>query len=157
MHPTQNSLSENVRKSVIDVLQARLFDSIDLASQMKQAHWAVRGPNFIALHGLFDTVHGNVNGHTDLLAERITALGGRVEGTARSAAANSSLSEYPLDAVAGDDHVAAVSTALARFGASIRADIDAAADAGDQGSADLFTEISRAVDQDLWLVEAHKG
>jgi starvation-inducible DNA-binding protein len=140
---------------VIALLQARLADAVDLASQMKQAHWNVKGPNFIALHELFDQVATEAAGYSDLLAERIATLGGLAEGTAAVAAERSNLPEYPVTLTDGADHVAAVSTALGTFAALVRADIDEAARIGDAGTADLFTEISRGVDKQLWFVEAH--
>ena len=93
--------------------------------------------------------------HADDLAERAVELGGTAFGTARSAAKASRLSEYPLDIRAGREHVAALSGALATFGASARAGIDAANGLGDADTADLFTEISRGMDKLLWKVEAH--
>lgn len=155
MHKTKIDLPDNTRKAAIALLQARLADAVDLASQMKQAHWNVKGPSFIALHELFDQIHGEVAGYVDLLAERITTLGGTAEGTVRSVAARSTLGEYPLDINDGADHVDAVSTTLAAFGKAIRAAIDASTDMGDQGTSDLFTEISRGIDKSLWFVEAH--
>lgn len=155
MHKTKIDIPDNIRKAVIELLQARLADAVDLATQAKQAHWNVKGPSFIALHELFDKINDNVREFTDLIAERITTLGGTAEGTARVAAARSTLSEYPLGIADGADHVEALSTGLATFGKSMRAAIDASADMGDQDTADIFTEVSRGIDKDLWLVEAH--
>jgi starvation-inducible DNA-binding protein len=128
---------------------------VDLFTQVKQAHWNVKGPNFIALHELFDNVAETVVEHSDQVAERITALGGRADGTARVVASRSGLSEYPLAVEEGSSHVAAVAGQLAAFGKSARASIDEAANLGDADTADLLTEISRAIDKQLWLVEAH--
>jgi starvation-inducible DNA-binding protein len=155
MHKTKIDIPENTRKAAIQLLQARLADAVDLATQVKQAHWNVKGPNFIGLHELFDKVADEVRGHTDEIAERITTLGGTAEGTARIAAARSKLKEYPLDVFDGADHVEALSTALASFAKSARAAIDEAAEMGDQDTADIFTEVSRGIDKQLWLVEAH--
>jgi starvation-inducible DNA-binding protein len=155
MLKTQNDLSENTRGSMISLLQARLADAIDLSTQTKQAHWNVKGPNFKGLHELFDEVHEHVEAAVDLLAERLVALGGVAEGTARAVVGRSTLAEYPLDILAGTDHCAALSKALASFGKAIRTAIDSAGEAGDQDTADLFTEVSRQADKDLWMVEAH--
>lgn len=155
MNPTRNDLSENTRKSVVSILQPRLADSIDLHSQMKQAHWNVRGKSFIALHELFDQIATEVLEHTDMIAERITALGGQADGTVRIAAATSSLSEYPVEPGSQDDHVEAVSQALASFARTVRSAAREAAEMGDDDTADLFTEVSRATDKNLWFVEAH--
>lgn len=155
MHKTHNDLSKGVRKTVIDLLAARLSDAIDLQTQCKQAHWNVRGSDFISLHELFDKVNEDVEDYVDEIAERIAQLGGVVHGTARVAAKKSTLKEYPLDISKGEDHVEALSSALADFGAKARAAIDAADKAGDKDTADIFTEISRGTDKWLWFVEAH--
>src|ERR1043165_2706780 len=143
MHNTKIDLVEDKRSELIDILNQRLADSADLKSQAKQAHWNVKGMNFIALHELFDKVATAADEHTDLIAERITTLGGTAYGTVRQAAQKSSLAEYPLEITDGTAHVDALSSALADFGKKVRADIDRAGDIGDQDTADLFTEISR--------------
>jgi starvation-inducible DNA-binding protein len=155
MHKTKIDIPENTRAAAIAVLQARLADAVDLSTQAKQAHWNVKGPSFIALHELFDKVADEVREFADVIAERITTLGGTAEGTARVAGARSTLNEYPLEIVDGPDHVEALSATLAAFGKAVRRSIDAAAEIGDQNTADIFTEVSRGIDKQLWLVEAH--
>jgi starvation-inducible DNA-binding protein len=154
MFATKNDLSEGVRVKVIQLLNERLADCIDLQTQSKQAHWNVKGPNFIALHELFDQINGAVEDYVDEIAERAVQLGGVAEGTARMAARRSSLAEYPA-AVDGRGHVEALSTALAAFGRSARKAIDQTNELGDLDTADIFTEISRGIDKWLWFVEAH--
>jgi starvation-inducible DNA-binding protein len=155
MFDTRNDLPANTRTKVIELLNARLADAIDLGAQTKHAHWNVKGPNFIALHELFDKVAENVEEQTDTLAERVTALGGTAHGTLATAARSTSLRPYPQDISEGLAHVDALSAALADFGAKVRAGIDAAARLGDADTADLFTGISRDNDKYLWFLEAH--
>ncbi len=155
MYPTKNDLPEAVRSKVIDVLNARLADAIDLQTQCKQAHWNVKGPNFIALHKLFDDVNEDVEEYVDLIAERAVQLGGVADGTARSVAKRSGLAEYAAKGADGRDHVQALSSALSSFGKVVRAAIAQTGDAGDADTADVFTEISRGVDKWLWFVESH--
>lgn len=155
MWQTLNDLPERVRAEAIALLNQQLADALDLHLQAKQAHWNVKGPNFIALHELFDEVEEELEEHADDIAERAVALGGTAYGTARTAAKRSGLAEYPLEISSGKEHVAALSAALAAFGKSARAAIDAAAALGDADTADLFTEVSRGVDKLLWKVEAH--
>ena len=143
------------RDELVDLLNARLADTFDLYSQVKQAHWNVKGSDFIQLHELKDTVAEPVIEYVDTIAERATALGGLAMGTARMAAARSTLDEYPVDAVAGEETVTVVADRLAAYGASVRAAIDKAVELEDQDTADMFTEISRAIDKHLWFVEAH--
>src|SRR6266478_4170559 len=155
MHKTKNDIPEKVRVQVASLLQERLSDAVDLVTHAKQAHWNVKGPSFIALHELFDELVDAVLEHADELAERAVELGGTAFGTARTTAKKSRLAEYPLEIHSGREHVTALSRAIATFGASARAGIDAATELGDADTADLFTEISRSVDKLLWKVEAH--
>src|SRR6478609_11956528 len=126
MFKTKNDLSEAIRAKAIDLLNARLADCIDLQTQTKHAHWNVKGPNFIALHEMFDKINEAVEDYVDEIAERAVQLGGVAEGTARMAAKRSSLTEYPSSAVDGRSHVEALSSALAAFGKSVRRAINAA-------------------------------
>ena len=154
MHSTHNDLPEVTRGKVIELLDARLADATDLQTQLKQAHWNVKGPSFIALHELFDKINEAVEDYVDDLAERVVQLGGTAHGTARQVATRSTLPEYPAVS-AGRDHVEAVATALAAFAKLARTSIDQADELGDKDTADIFTEISRGVDKWLWFVEAH--
>src|SRR3989442_10775967 len=154
MFDTKNDLPVNTRTKVIELLNARLADAIDLGTQTKHAHWNVKGPSFIALHELFDKVAENVEEHIDTLAERVTALGGTARGTLAAVARATSLRPYPEDISEGLAHVDALSAALADYGAKLRAGIEAAARLGDADTADLFTGISRDTDKDLWFLHA---
>jgi starvation-inducible DNA-binding protein len=155
MHDTRNDLPARSRAKVIEALNARLADAIDLGAQAKHAHWNVKGPNFIALHELFDKLAESVEEHIDVLAERITALGGTAYGTLAAAARTSSLTPYPENIVAGLEHVDALAARLAQFGKKIRKGIDDAGKQGDADTADLYTGISREADKYLWFLEAH--
>ena len=155
LHNTKIDLAKGKREKLIAVLNQSLADAADLKSQAKQAHWNVKGPNFIALHELFDQVATEMDTHTDDLAERITTLGGTAMGTVRLAARNSSLSEYPHEISDGTAHVDALSSVLADFGKKVRSNIDVTDELGDADTADLYTGISRGVDKLLWFVEAH--
>lgn len=155
MHSTKIDIPKDVREQMIGILNERLADAADLKSQAKHAHWNVKGMSFIALHELFDEVATEVEGYTDMIAERATILGGTAEGTVRVAAQKTSLSQYPLEITEGRDHVDALSSALAEFGKKVRENIDEADEAGDMDTSDLFTEVSRGIDKLLWFVEAH--
>jgi starvation-inducible DNA-binding protein len=155
LHKTKNDLSKAKREKIINILNQSLADAIDLKSQAKQAHWNVKGPNFIALHELFDRVATELDTHVDDIAERITTLGGTAMGTVRIAAKQSSLAEYPHEITDGSAHVDALSTALSEFGKKVRSNIDETDEIGDKDTADLYTGISRSIDKLLWFVEAH--
>lgn len=155
MYKTKIDLSEKTRRNVIAILNESLAEAIDLQSQIKQAHWNVKGPNFIALHELFDKVSDVVLGQIDEIAERATTLGGTAEGTVAVAAKRSKLKNYPLSITSGKDHLYYLSTQIAAFGKAVRAAIDHTAKLGDADTADLLTGISRDLDKYLWFLEAH--
>jgi starvation-inducible DNA-binding protein len=157
MHSTHNTMSENIRAQSVELLNKHLAAAIDLHGQMKQAHWNVRGPGFIAIHELFDKVATAVEDYSDLIAERTRELGGDARGTVQVAAERSFLLRYPLGVADSAEHVFAVSGALAAFGESVREAIGHAADCSDAGTADLFTEVSRGIDHQLWFVESHQA
>jgi len=155
MHKTRNDLPLQSRDKVVRLLNARLAEAIDVRLQIYQAHWNVKGPNFIALHELFDAIGGRVVGHIDNIAERAVALGGTANGTVQAVAKSSKLDAYSADLTDGKAHVEALSDTLAAYGKAIRKAIDEADDLDDADTADLFTGISREVDKDLWFLEAH--
>jgi starvation-inducible DNA-binding protein len=155
LHQTKIDIRENTRRTMIELLNQQLANALDLGLQAKQAHWNVKGPNFIGLHELFDKVAEELEEFTDSIAERAVEMGGTALGTIQVVSKNSRLPAYRLDLSSGGGHVASLSSALARFGAATREAIDTASEAGDADTADLFTEVSRGVDKLLWMVEAH--
>lgn len=155
VYETENDLPSNTRTEVIGLVNQRLADIIDLQTQLKQAHWNVKGPHFIGLHELFDKIAEDVENYVDLIAERIVQLGGIAEGTVRVAAGRSRLDEYPLEIADGTAHIEAVARALSTFGREARMTIDETQGLDDVDTADIFTEVSRAIDKWLWFVEAH--
>ena len=156
MYKTHNDIDHRTRETVAALLNQSVADLFDLQGQIKHAHWNVKGTNFIALHELFDKIVDNVAEYVDLVAERAVQLGARAEGTVRTAAARSSLSQYPVDIIDSSEHVEAVSHAIAVIGEIMRGNIDRCDELGDANSADIYTEVSRGLDKDLWFVEAHK-
>ncbi len=155
MFSTQMDLSQETRERMVALLNQQLADAFDLYSQLKQAHWNVKGAQFYPLHELFDRLAGELEEYLDLIAERATALGGMAQGTVRMAAGASRLPEYPQETVEGLQVVEALAARYALLCASTRKAIDLAAEAGDMGTSDLFTEISRGLDKGLWFLEAH--
>ena len=156
LYDTKNPLPAETRARSVELLNRRLADAVDLQSQTKQAHWNVKGPNFIGLHKLFDEIYEDIGEYVDLIAERVVQLGGIAEGTVRFAGQRSSLSEYPLVLSTGEEHVAALSDALAQFSGKAREAIDQLEEFEDPDSMDILTEVSRGVEKWLWFVEAHQ-
>ena len=153
--PTHIDIPAEKRAPLIEMLNHSLADTFDLYSQVKQAHWNVKGKDFYQLHLLFDEIAGEVEPFVDLLAERATLLGGYATGTARMAAGSSSLPEYPTDAIEGRQHIEALVERFGIYCGKIREAINDSDDIGDPSTADLYTEISRVVDKRLWFLEAH--
>ncbi|HZM15674.1 MAG TPA: DNA starvation/stationary phase protection protein Dps [Candidatus Krumholzibacteria bacterium] len=152
---TRLQLPENVRGEIVALLNARLADTVDYALQLKQAHWNVKGREFVALHEMFDSMATELQEHADLIAERAVQLGGQAHGTLQSAVAHTTLPEYPLEARGAVEHLSALAERLAVLATAVRAAIDTADGRGDKDTADLFTEVSRGLDKQMWYLEAH--
>lgn len=151
---THIDLKGKVREQMFTLLNQQLADTFDLYSQIKQAHWNVKGAQFYALHELYDDLAAKLLEPIDEIAERVTALGGSAHGTIHMAAEMSRLPDFPL-VVNGMESVQALVERYATVAASTRAAIDTADEAGDMGTADLFTGLSRELDKALWFLEAH--
>lgn len=152
---TRIDIPADKREKVVALLNQHLADTADLYSQTKFAHWNVKGPHFIALHKLFDELAEGVEEHVDEIAERLTALGGVAQGTSRQVAGASRLAEFPAGTHKGLEVVAALADRFAACGKTTREAIDKADALGDKDTADLFTGISRDIDQALYFLEAH--
>ena len=155
LHPIVHDIPEAERADLVALLNARLADTADLYSQIKMAHWNVKGIHFQMLHELFDKVAEAVEPYVDMLAERVTGLGGTARGTVRMAAAASSLSEYPDDVADGAANLTLVRDRLAAYAADNRRAIDTAGDLGDAATEDLLTEMQREIDLHLYFVQSH--
>ena len=153
--PTKNDLKSNAKTASIELLNARLADAIDLALITKQAPWNVKGPQFIAIHEMLDGFRAELDGHVDTMAERAVQLGGTAHVTSQEVAKASALKPYPTDIHKTKDHIAALIDRYAATAKSVRKAIDEAEEAGDAGTADIFTAFSLALDKSLWFLEAH--
>jgi len=152
---THNDLPSDTREQMIAMLNQELADMSDLHSQTKQAHWNVKGHQFIALHKLFDEFAEALTGYVDEIAERVVQLGGTAMGTNRMSAAESRLPEYPSEVMGSMDHVSALTERYAMVAASTRAAVKTAEEAEDLDTVDLMSSISLGMDKWLWFLEAH--
>ena len=152
---TRLQIPESARTEITALLNARLADTVDYAMQLKQAHWNVKGRQFVALHEMFDEMTAQAQEYADLMAERAVMLGSQALGTLQATAKSTQLPEYPLQARAAVEHLTALAERLAILATSVRKAIDTSDDLGDKDTADLFTEVSRGLDKQMWYLEAH--
>lgn len=154
MFKTSVDIPLEKRIEVIKILNQVLADTFDLYSQTKQAHWNVKGSDFIQLHEFFDRIAEMIFPYIDVLAERVMALGGTALGTARMSADNSNLDEFPMI----NDGIQVIETLADRYAIlanSSREGIDTTEEHGDMASSDLLIEFVRSLDKALWFLEAH--
>jgi starvation-inducible DNA-binding protein len=154
-HQTKNNLKSNAKSVAIEVLNARVADCIDLALLTKQAHWNLKGAHFIGVHEMLDGFRTQLDDYVDTMAERIVQLGGTALGTTQTTVKGTTLSPYPVDIYTIPDHLHALIDRYGKAANNVRESIDQTAEAGDTGSADIFTEVSRGLDKALWFLEAH--
>lgn len=152
---THVTIGEPARQEIISGLNAILAATLDLGSQVKQAHWNVRGEQFFARHTMFDSLYSHLVASADTVAERIGQLGGYAEGTVRQAAATSSLPEHDLAAVQGREHVLSLTARYGELGALLRAHLQTADGLKEPVTVDLYTEVLRGLEMDLWFLESH--
>ena len=148
-------LKSNTKTTMISLLNERLAEAIDLALAVKQAHWNLKGPTFIAVHEYLDTLRTALDGHVDTVAERIAQLDGIALGTVQVAAKATSLPPYPTDIRKVEDHLTALVERVAATAKAVREAIDTADEAGDADTADIFTAYSRDLDKHLWFIRSH--
>ena len=149
------SLPEETKATLIDTLNEVLATTSDLRSQVKQAHWNIKGPQFVARHELFDGLAAKLVGYTDAVAERAATLGGYARGTVRQSAESSKLPEYDGRAVDGKHHIQALVDRYSVYTRMIRDAVREAAEAGDPATEDLYTEVLRGTELDMWFLESH--
>ncbi len=155
LHQTSNDTKSNAKAASMECLQARLADGIDLALVTKQAHWNLKGPQFIGVHTMLDGFRTEQDEWNDMMAERITQLGGTARGTVQEVNRETKLPTYPTDIYRVNDHIHALIERYSMFANAVRKNIDDTDDAGDVGTSDLLTEVSRGIDKQLWFLEAH--
>lgn len=155
LHKSKIDLDFDIRKESIALLQVSLASSIDFSLQVKQAHWNIKGMNFIAFHKHLDELRETIDSYADMIAERIVALADDAGGTLAQVKKKTLLPDYPEKINSIPDHIEALTTAISTLGAYIRKAIDTTAEAGDLATSDLFTELTRGLDHNLWLLEAH--
>lgn len=154
MFKSPSQLSEVARTKVAEQLNARLADGLDLFSQIKVAHWNVKGPQFAALHPLFETFAVGLALQTDLIAERAVTLGAKAYGTARYVSKVSTLPEYPQETTKDLEHVKLLAERFDKFLEGVRASRKVAEENGDTDSVDLLTGLVTEFEKHSWMLRA---
>ncbi len=148
-------LKQDTRQKMTDLLNENVANTIALTLAVKQAHWNLKGPGFIGVHELLDQVAARLRDASDLLAERAVILGGVARGSVDDVSKKAEIKTYPDSLVAIEDHIGALKERFLTVGETLRKSIDTAGDAGDEDTADVLTEVSRAVDKDAWFIGAN--
>lgn len=148
-------LEDNARKTSISELLACMANAAALSMALKQAHWNVKGANFIAVHELLDAVKARLDPNLDEMAERVQQLDGVAIGTVEEVAKHSELDPYPTNLTKAADHLREISARMRAYGERVRVAIDTTDEAGDATTADILTAASRQADKDLWFLESH--
>ncbi|MCK6683992.1 MAG: DNA starvation/stationary phase protection protein Dps [Thermoanaerobaculia bacterium] len=154
MYRSPSHLSEETRQSVAEALNARLADGLDLFSQIKVAHWNIKGPQFSSLHPLFETFAVSLANFNDAVAERAVTLGAKAYGTARHVAKTSRLPEYPQETTRDMEHVRLLADRIDVYLEGLRQSRSAAEKLGDTDSVDLFTGVITEFEKNGWFLRA---
>lgn len=155
MQKTRVALSDDTKEKLAATLNLVLCTAIDLRSQVKQAHWNTKGPQFYARHLLFDRPIPHLTKMVDEVAERISTLGGYAAGTVRMASAQSSLPEYDRRIRHGRHHIAALCDCFAVYANQLRDGIAVCRSMDDPASEDLLVRALGQAERDMWFLESH--
>ncbi len=154
MFKSPSPLPEEARKRIADALNDVLADGLDLQSQIKVAHWNLKGPRFPGLHLLFDAFAAGIAAHNDTIAERAVTLGGKALGTARHAAKCSRLPEYPAEAVRDVEHAGLVAERIESYLQGVRKSRCVAEEHRDADTVDVLTQVARDFEKHAWMLRA---
>lgn len=154
MKNSPSNLPTKIRERLCEALRGVLTDGLDLHSQIKVAHWNIKGPQFAALHPLFDTFATDLAMQNDTLAERILTLGGLAVGTSRHVAKNSRLPDYPQKVTKDMEHVRLLADRIGTYLDGVRAARAAAVEHGDEDTDSVLTDIVTLFEKHAWFLHA---
>jgi starvation-inducible DNA-binding protein len=154
MYRSPSPLSEQSRAAISAALNERLADGLDLHSQIKVAHWNIKGPQFAALHPLFETFAVSLANHNDSIAERAVTLGARAYGTTRHVAKASRLPDYPQETSKDLEHVRLLAERIEAYLSGLRESRKAVEQHQDTDTVDLFTGIITEFEKHAWFLRA---
>jgi len=152
--PSISGIDPEVANGVAQYLSPVVIDLEALVVNGKQAHWHVRGENFIGVHELIDQVVDHVQEFADLAAERIVAIGLPVDARIGTVAERNTLPAMPDGFQASDATVANLVAQIDAALATVRSAV-AGLDEVDLNSQDVAIEIERGLTKDRWFLVAH--
>jgi starvation-inducible DNA-binding protein len=154
MFKSPSPLPEKARTQIAETLNARLADGLDLHSQIKVAHWNIKGPQFAALHPLFETFAVALATFNDTIAERAVTLGAKAYGTVRHVAKASKLPDYPQETTRDLDHVKLLVERFETYLTGLRESRKVAEENGDTDTEDMLTVVITDFEKNDWFLRA---
>ena len=153
---TNIGLSDDSRKGVVEILNARLCDEYTLYTKTRKYHWNVVGPRFQQLHEFFQEQYEIIDAMIDEIAERSRQLGGKSFGTMEEFVRHSSLKEDPGEYPDANRMI----TNLLKDNESIIQTLRKNADEcdeeySDMGTNDFLLEAMQKHEKMAWMLRAH--
>ena len=149
------SIATTPSSALVTMLNQLLAELIDYHLQVKQAHWHIRGPNFIALHEFLDKVAEQVSQTADEIAERIVQLGELAKGTLQHVQQATALPPYPVDLHDSQQHIVLLGQAITAIMQRMAQVIEHAEQVPDVVTVDILTTIVGQFAKLRWLISAH--
>jgi starvation-inducible DNA-binding protein len=120
----------------------------------KQAHWHVRGANFVGVHELLDTIVAHAGDFADTAAERIVALGLPIDARVSAVAEKAGTTTVPAGFTQSDELIRAVIADIDAILVDVKAAVEGL-DEVDLTSQDVAIEIQRGLEKDRWFLISH--
>ncbi|MFE7779122.1 Dps family protein [Streptomyces sp. NPDC057445] len=156
MSVVKSSLPENERKITGEALQGALVDLVDLSLVAKQVHWNVVGPRFRSVHLQLDEVVVTARQHSDIVAERASAIGVAPDGRAGTVASSSVIGKVPDGWIQDTDVISTMVKALGAVIGKMRERIEVTAEP-DPVSQDILISLTADLEKHAWMFQAESA
>lgn len=142
-----------MKNELIKKLEFVLANSYSLSLKTQNYHWNVVGQNFKPLHELFGEQYEDLSEAIDEIAERIRALGSKVDGsfesfsklsTIKSGNKNLSANEMLMDLLASNEILVGI----------LKDVILTAQDLSDEATADMLIERVQIHEKAIWMLQS---